>query len=196
MLILRSKIAVLFLAGILVGFLGVKQIIIGPKVVRTTQAEEGQVLAVETGELYRTNKKFRQDIQVLEDQKTKLSTPSVAVSEEALQQAVTHLEIITGKKPVVGPGVTVSFVQPLQVSDIVDFINALRNIGSDAIAIHNQRVVSSTGFTTPQEASVAVIGDPTILRDALTRKGGILEQINVHYTIDTKDNLELPAVER
>lgn len=189
-----DKFIALILVGLVVGWLGAKQFFILPQVKKITQGEEAQVLAVETGELYRANQQLRAEIVQLEAQKSKLATTSPTESEEALQSAIGQLSIIAGQKAVTGPGVMINFNQPLQTTDLVDLVNALRNIGAEAIALNDHRVTGTTGLRDEAKVSIVVIGDQELLAEALSRKGGVLEQMNVIYSLEKKPSVEIPAV--
>ena len=78
----------------------------------------------------------------------------------------------------------------------MDFLNALRNIGAEAIVINEKRIGPATGigentFSLPYRFQA--LGNKDILYEALTRRGGIIEQIG-QGKVEKKDNLLLPAV--
>jgi uncharacterized protein YlxW (UPF0749 family) len=195
--------------GILLGFISAKQFIIAPEVKRLTEEQPAEVMAVETAELYRTNEKIRTEIEQLTQQKNQLSAgASTGESENALQAAISQLEIITGLKPVTGPGIALGFPERLELTDLVDLVNALRNIGVEAISFGAVRVVDQTGFNQFEiktkgivdnlslPLTIKAIGPPEVLVEALTRKGGILQQIGAPYTIEKHSSLDLPAIQK
>ena len=87
-------------------------------------------------------------------------------------------------------------------TQIVDLVNALRNIGTYLISINNQRItanffIPNNYFSSPYE--IKALGNKTVLESALTRKGGIIEQIagddKSKFEITTTDNLIIPQGE-
>ncbi len=114
-----------------------------------------------------------------------------------------NLRILAGLTKVRGPGVIVWLTDaPKQGSpedpssgivhdtDLLILVNELRNAGAEAIAINNQRVVSTTaircvgnlitvnGVTISPPYELSAIGDPNKLKEALMMPSGIIEQLS------------------
>jgi len=96
---------------------------------------------------------------------------------------------------VTGPGIEINFDDKVSSTQMVDLINAIKNIGCEVIAINDQRVVLNTSisegfFNSP--TNVKAIGDKELLFQALERTGGILEQIGFGK-VSKSDNLVIKA---
>lgn len=203
---ISEKIIVFSITGVLVGLIVTKQLLLAPKFQQITDQDRVQMIALETAELYQANSDLQKEIDQLIIQKNQLSGNTQAEqSEEALKTAIEQMEIMAGQKPIIGPGVTLIFDNQLELTDLVDLVNALRNIGAEGLAINGQRFIANSGFTDNQvktnslteklvyPLTINVIGSADILAGTLTRKGGVLSQINQHYTIEKIAAIELPA---
>ncbi|MBI3495661.1 DUF881 domain-containing protein [Candidatus Berkelbacteria bacterium] len=70
----------------------------------------------------------------------------------------------------------------------------LRGIGIDAVSVNGKRIIWRSGITDSSLGNATVIraiGNKDILKDALTRQGGILEQIAQKATVSTNDHLSI-----
>lgn len=191
---MKTKILILTLAGAVIGFLIARQIAAHSRVQVLTKSDEIQVMAVETAELLKNATQLEQEKANLTDQKTKL-TGSTGDSEQALEEEISRLQIVSGTAQVRGEGVEISFDRALLVPDMTDLINALRNIGTEAISINGKRITGRSGFVLSDgETPVVVraIGKMELLKEAVERRGGILEQIG-HGTVTEQNDLSLPA---
>lgn len=115
---------------------------------------------------------------------------------EAIAQARTRLaalEVLSGTRAAVGPGLTMVISDPDEIipaSLLLDTIQELRDAGAEAIQIGRVRVVASTWFadrpaggitvsgaTLTPPFTVAAIGDPSTMRTALGIPGGVKDSI-------------------
>lgn len=201
-----SKITILLATGVLVGLIATKQFLLTPKFQQITDQDRSQMIALETAEFYQANLKLQEEIEQLAVQKNQLSEKSsTGQSEEALKTVIEQLTIVTGQKPIIGPGVVLILQDQLSLTDLVDIVNALRNIGAEGIAINQTRLIAESGLTNDElrtnatvkklsyPLKVEVIGSSDVLADALTRKGGVLSQINGRFKVEKNSTIELPA---
>ncbi len=132
---------------------------------------------------------------------------------EHTEEEIEQLQIINGKLPVTGPGITVTITRdaPLLHYDLVDLINELWVSGAEAIAINDQRVTLETHIQqfAPDEIYVngekllfpciiKAIGDPHTLETGLTFSGGLIDNWRILYgiypSITTRENISIPAI--
>lgn len=144
-----------------------------------------------------------------------------------LMAEMTRLRVLTGLTRVRGPGILIRLEdapsqgpsdQPrlpldqvglVHDADLLWLVNELRNAGAEAIAINEQRVVSTTAIrcvgnlitvngeriSPPYE--VVAIGDPDQLSSALTMKGGIVEQLQstgIRISIMPRNDIIVPSL--
>lgn len=201
-----TKLIILSITGVVIGLISTKQILLTPKFQHITDQDRAQIISLETAELYQVNLKFQQEIEQLTKQKNQLSdNASSGQSEEALETVIEQLAIVTGQKSIIGPGVTLIFQDQVSLTDLVDIVNALRNIGAEGLAINETRFITESGLTNDElktqttvkrlsyPLKIEVIGSADVLADALTRNGGVLNQITGRYTIEKSSAVELPA---
>jgi uncharacterized protein YlxW (UPF0749 family) len=155
----------------------------------------GQDLVVMMDALVQSNSRVRTQIQDLQQQRSQLSTSrSQAINAlGAARRRLDTLGILAGTAAAVGPGATITITAPagaVTASILLDAIEELRDAGAEAIQIdHQARVVASTALT--EEARVVyvdgnpvqspyvidVIGSPHTLRQAVTFRGGLTDQV-------------------
>jgi uncharacterized protein YlxW (UPF0749 family) len=156
----------------------------------------GQDLVVMMDSLIQSNARARAQIQDLERVRSQLST-SRSQRILALGRARRRLDtlgILAGTVAAVGPGVTVTISGPagaVTASILLDAIEELRDAGAEAMQIdHRARVVASTALTesagvvyvdgtaVPPPYVIDVIGSPQTLRQAVTFRGGLTDQVH------------------
>jgi len=189
------KYSSLIIVAMILGYAIVSQLKIESKINEFIDPKRSSVIALEVSELIKTNQQLLTEQRDLQEQKNKLASTDND-SEESIAKDIEKLKIISGLTEVVGPGVQIEPSEFLQTVQLIDLINALRNIGADAISIDDQRVVMNTfldeeNFPKPV---IKVIGDSDVLENALTRKGGIIEQIGGNAKVTTQTELVLLAV--
>lgn len=196
---MNSKAVVLLLIGAVLGFMIVNQIKVQSKLAGSTDPKKVSTVALEVAEGIKGNKKLREELTNLEKQKKEIEAASTdkASIDESYQKELNQLKIIAGESSIVGPGVTIKFEKSLQISQLVDLVNALRNIGIEALSINGSRVIMDTSITdkiATAPIEIIAIGDNRILYDSLLRRGGIIEQIESTGKVSQSDNLEVPSV--
>jgi len=182
---------------LLLGFFIIQQFYLHKKITGVSQPENESNLAIEVSELFKTNNLLKQEVDDLSIQHEKLSqsAQNAKSANDALEEDLTKYQVILGLKNVTGQGIDINFNDKVSSTQMVDLINAIKNIGCEVIAINDQRVVSNTSigdgyFNSPTK--VSVIGDKELLFQALERGGGILEQIGFG-TVQKNDNLVIKA---
>lgn len=168
---------------------------------QTPEAQE--VVAVEVARLTNANSDLRKQL------------TDVAQREFELQQAIvdkqsaskTYLEerdkadLVIGDVSVTGPGIRLVINDSLTNAQVTDVLNALKNIGAEAISINDHRVTPwfsewRTSLTAPY--TIVALGSPPVLATSLTRRGGIIDQIELaagalDLNVEQSDTLTLPA---
>ncbi|MEK7061993.1 MAG: DUF881 domain-containing protein [Patescibacteria group bacterium] len=189
------KYSSLIVVAVILGYAIVSQLKIEGKVSEIIDPRRSSVIALEVSELIKTNQQLLAEQRDLQEQKNKLASTDND-SEESIAKDVEKLKIVSGATEVVGPGVQIESSEFLQTVQLIDLINALRNIGADAIAIDDQRVVVNTflGEDIFPKPVIKVIGDSDVLESALTRKGGIIEQIGGNAKVSAQAEMILPAI--
>lgn len=119
------------------------------------------------------------------------------------------LQKFLGQKEAKGPGVEIIIETKLSLEEMTDFINNLKNINVEALSLNDQRLTLFLAFGKDQgeltlnnkkispSYNIEAIGNPDVLKEALERKGGIVDQLNktesVKIEITKKSDLVLPA---
>ena len=187
--------------GILIGVIVIQQIYLHRKIKVITQPDETSALGFQISQLIKTNDKLQTEIFQLNQEKEKM----VQVVEERwtasenISETKTKYSIIAGTSFVEGKGVKISVADKLEMVQIVDLINALRNIGAEAISINNKRIglrtgISSNFFEAPYK--ILIIGDPAVLYNALTRPGGIIAQIDEEMQVEKVNSIIISPLEK
>lgn len=186
------------LVGLVLGFIIVRQFYLQQKVSNISQTQQGNILALEVANLINTDEKLRKEVADLTSQYDSLvaSSSDKKTSSEALETNLGKYKIILGQTKVEGPGVEIIFDERVDSTQMVDLINALKNIGAEAIAINQHRLAPNStiesGIFYPV-TKVEVIGNKDLLEEALKRNGGILSQIGTGSVLK-HDRLILPTL--
>ena len=194
------------LLSIICFFLGiflVSQFFAAKEVVRVTQPENNAVLALEVSKLTKSNADLRAEVKDL-TRNLDTYTSKGASSQSAYAQYLSdseRLDIINGAKETSGQGVVVTVDGVLTTPQIVDMVNAIKNIGAEIIVINGKRLVLNTEmsqFSGLNHYEIKVLGNSQLIKSAMLRKGGIIEQIStkdIHFNIEERTNLEVPTEE-
>lgn len=194
----KKDIIIIASVCLVLGFVVVRQFYLQQRVNQVSQPEEGNAIAMEVAELIKTNTELQQGISDLTEQKNTLfaSAANQQAASETIEKNLDQYRIILGQTKVEGPGVEIIFDDKVDSTQIVDLINALKNIGAEAIAINHQRISQKSSvedgiFYPPSK--IEVIGNADVLEEALKRKGGIIEQIGTG-TVQKHDRIILAAL--
>lgn len=193
------KMLIYFGICLFLGFLLTRQFYLNKKIQEISQPEAGNSIALVVTEYFKTNSRLRKQIDQLTTQKEKLidSAASSQASNEILQDNLQNYKIISGITKVEGKGIEIIFYDKVDSTQIIDIINAIKNIGAEAIAVNNRRLgpksyIESGMFNPP--TSLQAIGNPDLLKDSLVRPGGIIDQFGTGE-VEKKDNILLQAIQ-
>ncbi len=165
------------------------------------QPENNAVLALEVAKLTKSNADLRFEVQnlTLDLDTYKNSTESRQKSFDQYLIDSERFDNINGLSSKTGQGVVIQIRGKLTTPQIVDLINAIKNIGAEIISINDQRVVLNSyldGFSGMQSYEIKVLGNSSLLKSAMERKGGIVDQIStkdIHFVVLERDNIEILA---
>ena len=200
MIALKARLLVLIPVGVVLGFLITNQYSAAKQVLALRTSEDNALYALEVESLIGRTQKLRAEVTTLREKKEDLNATrnDRSLSQVELEKEGAALTVIDATTRVKGKGVRIEITQKLEREQIVDVLNALRNMGAEALAINTNRMALTTGIR-PLALSapyiIEVIGDPDILVNGLTRPGGILSQIRAEAEI-TRVDLSLGAALR
>lgn len=193
----RKKYLIIGITCLLLGYILVRQFYLQQEVIQVSQPDTGNSLALEVAELIKTDSKLRKEIDKLSEQLDKLSksTADSKVVNETLKENQETYQIVLGLTKVKGDGVVITFEEKIDSTQLVDLVNAIKNIGAEAISINNNRFgpytsIKSGTFYPP--TVIQVIGNQELLQESLIRPGGIIEQIGVGK-VEKRNGLELKS---
>ena len=209
----RSQLALAAIT-LLLGFLVVVQVR-AQQAGTGLEAQSSQDLTLLIANLTTRNDALRAEVADLQRQLDAMSAAR-ARGETSIGQLRSDLDRVrlwAGLEPAAGPGVRISVTGRVSATAVSDLVNELRNVGAEAVAVDDVRVVAGTVVAGPAGAlsidntalgdriSISAIGNPQALTGALTRAGGIAAQIQATYEgvaveVTPVDALELPATER
>lgn len=155
-----------------------------------------QTLAQEVSQIFTTNKKLEAELSQASEQTKKLeeSSASAVNQRSALSAQLAELKVLAGEEPVHGEGIVLTFANGLTVSQFTDLANALRNVGIEAVELNGKRLLWRDGVAQDMvghATTIKAIGKKAIVKDALERRGGVLEQIGLSSSIEAKDDLSI-----
>lgn len=168
---------------------------------KVIQPENNAVLALEVSRLTKSNADLRREVQDLTMNLETYKSTSESGKKTYDQYLVDseRFDIINAVKPKTGQGVTINIDGKLSTPQVVDLINALKNIGAEVISVNDYRLAINTDlsrFDGMQKYEVKVLGNTNLLKSAIERKGGIVDQIStkdIRFDIQGQDNIEIPA---
>jgi uncharacterized protein YlxW (UPF0749 family) len=181
---------------LIIGILAANQYILYKKIGLTKVNSDPQERAVTVSRLYFENEKLRLQFDDRQTQRIELenATSNNAETQKILEKERAKYQILLGQTEVYGQGIIINMNHTMVLTQIVDFVNALRNSGAEAISINNQRILTNTPFEQfdgKDSYEIKVIGNKDVLYDAITRPGGIFELI-INGTAARADYLLLP----
>lgn len=187
--------------------------------------EQTDITAIETmretelrTELSDWKNKYDEINQKLQETESKISEyqSEISNSQESsniLDKELSETEMYLGYTKLQGEGIQITLedseYSAIDRWDLLQIVNELKLAGAEAIAINNERIVSTTEIATvgsqfilingnriPAPYIVKAIGDKKYLESAITIKGGYIDEMkvnekNVKYTVE--DMIEIPA---
>lgn len=177
--------------GVIIGY----QFNIQKRIHIIQNSNEEENLAVEVASLIKANEAYSKQLDELSLQRNKLEFDVSNSSNNLanLESDIARYRILLGKAKVEGEGVIISINDSMVQTQLVDMINALRNIGYEALAINDKRLMANSGISSGMGSPIIikVIGDKKLLNDSLKRAGGILEQTEISASIATSDKITI-----
>ena len=195
----RGGIVAVGLVAIIAGFGIVWQLRTEQQANSLTQSDRAARTALELVDLVRSREQLAKQRTELESKLTELRTSSEHADATRSQTVAQHesYEIVLATTAATGGGVRLTFTDKAVSSiGLIDLVNALKNLGAEAISIHGHRFgptssVDDGVFNNP--LVVEVIGNSRLLTEGLRQSGGILDQLNVPVDLESVDQLTLPA---
>lgn len=183
------------------GIFVVSQVMATRKYKTLIQPENNEVLAIEVSKQTKVNSELRSEVKDLTAKldEYKSSTESSQKALELYKSDLSRLSIINGESEKSGQGIVVSINGKMGVPQVVDLINAIRNIGADVISVNDTRILVNSSFNqfnALDKYEIKVLGNSKLLKSAMERKGGIVEQIatrDISFSIEERTDLTVPA---
>jgi len=168
---------------------------------KISQPQNNEVIALEVAKLTKGNADLRFEVEGL-TKDLEVYRNSSENKKSANQQYLNDIEkydIINGSKAVSGQGVVIKVSGNLITPQLVDLINAIKNIGGEEVEINGNRVIINIDFSQFAGFSrydIKVLGNSKLLKSAMERKGGIIEQIatkDISFSIDEQEKIEIAS---
>lgn len=199
----RTDYIIISIICFFLGIFLISQFYAGREYKKVIQPENNAVLALEVAKLTKSNASLRGEAQNLTSdlEVYKNSTESRQKSFDQYSIDSERLDNINGTTTKTGQGVEIVINGKLTTPQLVDLVNAIKNIGAEIISINNQRLMLDTSFNKFSGLSsykIKVLGNGNLLKSSMERKGGIVDQIStkeISFTINESDNIEIPAGE-
>ncbi len=184
---------------LLLGLIVTNQYLIYSKLNFSSFENDPEGIALRISQLYADNEKLREQAGERQSQLNELQNAQTNSSDlqQLLERDKQRYRIIIGDGVVEGSGVIVNIKHTMVLTQIIDFVNALKNSGAEAISINEERITSTTPlnkFDGKDSFLIKTIGDKEVLYSSLTRPGGIFELI-MDGSAQKSDNIVLPKVE-
>ncbi len=195
---MKSGIVALFVIALLAGGLLVWQL----RASQSTRllAEEASIArqVLELAELIKARAKLdkqRADLEQAVANVQSSTQRSQEVNRQAQAEHTTNL-VVLATTAVSGPGVQIRFIEkPLSSTNLIDLLNALKNLGAEAITVNGQRFGPTSSIDDGKFAPpvvVEVIGNAQVLDEGLRQSGGILEKLAVPADVARVTTLTMP----
>lgn len=152
-------------------------------------------------------KKSNQNLseQMNELEREVLASDNREVALENLAREIEKYQLLSGKKPVNGPGVSVKVEGEMEALWFTDMVNELFSAGAEAISVNGIRLApGNLGFDTMPNGQVLfggeilsppfrfeAIGESTNLASSLLQNGGIISRLRAYRPEDTIEVVEL-----
>ena len=190
---------ILATVGFFLGIFVVTQFYSTKAIKKVTQPENNEVIVLEVAKLSKTNADLRTEVKNLTVNLDSYNNSS-QTAQEALQQYnsdIVRYDNINSAKSISGQGAVITIDDMLLTPQVVDLVNAIKNIGYGSIQLNNTRLSINTDlgqFSGLPKYEILVLGNSKLIKSALERKGGIIEQITTNknkFTVTEKTSLEL-----
>ena len=208
----RTNAVVVGTIALVVAFVAVVQVRSQAEVERSLEGQDNTSLAFLIDDLHRANDQLAVEQAALLARRDAIRGGSGDAANAQLADDLRGLEVVEGLVPVRGPGVILTVDAPLELLDVQDALNNLRNGGAEAIDLNGRRVLTVTplrsvtggvsidGVPVRGPWTLAAIGDPTRLggvADLMTRSlRGDPRVRSASYRIDTDLQIRSIVVQR
>jgi len=184
---------------LILGLVIANQYVLYSRIGFANNPDDPEGLTLRISQLYSDNSKLKNQFDERQMQLTELQNASTNSSElqQLLERDQQKYKIIIGDGIVEGSGVIITVNHTMVLTQIIDFVNALKNTGAEAISINEKRIINNTSlneFDGQNSFLIKVLGDKEVLYSSLTRPGGIFELI-MNGTAEKSDNIVLPKIE-
>ena len=194
---------IIFCLSIFLGIFLVSQYYANKEYDKVIQPENNEILAVEVARLTKSNSDLRTEVKELTNTLDNYRKANTSRADIYNQYSTDNnrLDLINGIATYSGQGVMLQVNGKLNLPEVVDLINAIKNIGGELIAINDKRLIVNTNlnqFVQQDRLDIKIIGNSQLLKSSLERKGGIIEQLSskdIKFTIEEKETLEIPSGE-
>ncbi|MEK7096656.1 MAG: DUF881 domain-containing protein [Patescibacteria group bacterium] len=197
----RTDYIIITIICFFLGIFLVSQYVSGKEYIRTIQPENNAVIALEVAKMTKTNSNLRREVADLTDTLNTYNNSELSTKEayDNYQKEIGRLNIINGETEKTGQGITIAIDGVLETAQVVDLVNALKNIGAEIISINGQRLIINTElgqFAYHNNYEIKVLGNSQLLKSALERRGGIIEQITdkkISINVAENDKISVPS---
>lgn len=210
----------LIIVGLVLGLMLSMQFRVVKEITANTSMERMERLQTEVEQRTAERDKLRARLDELRDQLDEIATTA---RQDRLRGQLELARIYAGVLPAVGPGLEVTLndsavalkpgedasVSILHDEDLLRVLNELRAAGAEALAINDERILSSSGIRcagptvvvnrnrrlTPPYV-ISAVGNPETLLAALEMRGGVLETLefyNIRASAKKMDTVVVPA---
>lgn len=163
--------------------------------------ENNETMALEVARLTKSNSDLRNQVKnlTLDLDTYKNSSESKKALYDKYSADIQSLNVVNGLAAKTGQGIAIKVQGTMSTAQIVDLVNAIKNIGSDVIAINNSRVMINSDmavFANQPGYEILVYGNSKLLKSSMERKGGIVDQIitkDIKISLQERDEIEIPA---
>lgn len=194
---------IIFCLSVFLGIFLISQYYADKEYDKVVQPENNEILAVEVARLTKSNSDLRTEVKELTNTLDNYRKSNSSRTDIFNQYSTDNnrLDLINGVASYTGQGILLQANGKLTLPEIVDLVNAFKNIGGEVIAINDKRLIINSNlnqFVDQSSLSVKIIGNSQLLKSALERKGGIIEQLSnkeIKFTIEEKEVLDIPSGE-
>ena len=186
----------IFTIFMVLGMMGMSQYSLYKKLGFVKSLSDPSGSALRISKMYTTNEDLKKQISELTLKRDELN--SSAVGSKELEQILLNEKekylLLSGATEVIGPGVLIKINHFLVPSQLIDFINAIKNISAEAISINGERLTPTTSishFANQSSYTIQVVGNKDALYESITRSGGAFDLI-VNGQAEKMDELILP----
>lgn len=192
--------------------------LLGLGLVAQMRGRRGQVVEVPSeeqaaliGSLVVANADLRREVQKLEGERQAYDKASQRAVIPQMVEELGRMRIINGTVEVAGGGVQVTVGAGVNVVDLQDLLNEIRNVGAEAICLNGVRLTIRSALVADQAGILVdgrrieppfvfqAVGEPATMATALNRRGGVLDLLRGTYEgleleVETVPLMVLPAV--